>query len=95
VPDGMSYNHFFPGHMIGMPPPLYDEVVEYVDGTEASLDQVARDITVFLSWAAEPELEVRKQTGLKVLIFLGVFTALLFVIYKRTWARLHTKTKST
>lgn len=89
--DGMSYNHYFPGHQIAMPPPIYDEAVEYADGTEATLHQVAHDITVFLAWTAEPELEVRKETGLKVLIFLGVFTALLFVIYKRTWARLKTK----
>lgn len=89
--EGMTYNHFFPGRQIAMPPPLYEGVVEYADGTEATLERVARDITVFLSWTAEPELEERKETGLKVLIFIGVLTALLFVIYKRTWARLKTK----
>jgi cytochrome c1 len=87
--DGMYYNHYFPGHQVAMPPPLDDDYLEYADGTPATLDQLARDITVFLSWAAEPELEERKQTGLKVLIFIAIFTALLFVIYRRIAARVH------
>ena len=87
--DGMSYNRYFPGHQIAMPPPLYDEAVEYADGTPATLDQHARDVTAFLAWTAEPELEERKQTGLKVLIFVFILTAVLFVIYRRVWARLH------
>ncbi len=87
--DGMSYNHYFPGQQIAMPAPLYDEAVEYVDGTPATLEQHARDVTSFLSWTAEPELEERKQTGLKVLIFVFILTAVLFVIYRRTWAKLH------
>ena len=86
---GMSYNRYFPGHQIAMPPPLYDEAVEYADGTPATLDQHARDVTAFLAWTAEPELEERKQTGLKVLIFVFILTAVLFVIYRRVWARLH------
>ena len=87
--DGMSYNRYFGGHQIAMPPPLYDEAVEYADGTPATLDQYARDVTAFLAWTAEPELEERKQTGLKVLIFVFILTAVLFVIYRRVWARLH------
>ena len=87
--DGMNFNHFFPGRQIAMVEPLYDEAVEYVDGTPMTLEQHARDVTAFLSWTAEPELEERKQTGLKVLIFVFVLTAVLFVIYRRVWARLH------
>ena len=87
--DGMSFNHFFPGQQIAMVEPLYDEAVEYVDGTPMTQEQHARDVTAFLSWAAEPELEERKETGLKVLIFVFVLTAVLFVIYRRVWARLH------
>ena len=87
--DGMSFNHFFQGQQIAMPAPLYDEAVEYVDGTPMTIDQHARDVTAFLAWTAEPELEERKQTGLKVLIFVFVLTAVLFVIYRRVWARLH------
>ena len=85
----MSYNHYFPGHQIAMPEPLYEDAVEYSDGTEASIDQLAHDVSVFLAWTAEPELEIRKQTGLKVLIFLAVFTALIYIIKRRVWAKLH------
>ena len=89
--EGMYYNHYYSGHQIAMPQPIYPESVEYVDGTGATIKQQASDVTQFLSWAAEPELEERKQTGLKVLIFLAVFVALLYVIYKRTWKKLKIK----
>ena len=87
--EGMSYNHYFPGHQIAMPEPLYEDAVEYADGTEATLEQLSHDVSVFLAWTAEPELEIRKQTGLKVLIFLAVFTALMYIIKRRVWAKLH------
>ena len=53
-----------------MASPLADDAVEYQDGTRATTAQMARDVTVFLSWAAEPELEGRKAMGIKVLLFL-------------------------
>ena len=87
--EGMSYNHYFPGNQIAMPEPLYEEAVEYADGTDPSLDQLAHDVSVFLAWTAEPELEIRKKTGLKVLIFIAIFTALIYIIKRRIWARLH------
>ena len=87
--EGMSYNHYFPGHQIAMPEPLYEEAVEYGDGTEPTLEQLSHDVSVFLAWAAEPEMEIRKKTGLKVLIFIAIFTALIYIIKRRIWARLH------
>ena len=87
--EGMSYNHYFRGNQIAMPEPLYDEAVEYADGTEPSLEQLAHDLSVFLAWTAEPELEIRKKTGLKVLIFIAIFTALVYIIKRRIWAKLH------
>ena len=51
------YNKYFPGHAIAMPPPLSDGRVDYTDGTPATLDQYAKDVTAFLMWAAEPHLE--------------------------------------
>ena len=89
--DGMYYNDYYPGHQIAMPQPIYEESVEYIDGTEATIEQLSRDVTQFLAWTAEPKLEERKRTGLKVLIFLAIFAALAFVIYKRTWKRLKIK----
>lgn len=90
VAEGMYYNEYFPGHQIAMAPPLSDELVTYADGQPApTLDQLSRDVSHFLNWAAEPELEQRKQTGWKVIIFLIVFTLLAYVTKRRIWADVH------
>jgi ubiquinol-cytochrome c reductase cytochrome c1 subunit len=89
VMDGMSYNKYFPGHQIGMPPPLSDEGVEYADGTKATVEQQAIDITTFLTWASEPNMEERKAMGLKVMLFLLVFTGLLIAVKRKIWANVH------
>ena len=62
--DGMHYNVAFPGHQIAMPAPLRDGVVKYADGTPATTENYARDVTAFLAWAADPKLEERKRLGL-------------------------------
>ena len=61
---GMQYNKFFPGHAIGMPPPLTDGVVTYTDGSPQTVDQYAKDGAAFLMWAAEPSLDARKRPRL-------------------------------
>ncbi len=88
-PAGTYYNIYFPSHWIAMPPPLSAGQVTYADGTEATLAQEAADVASFLTWAAEPTLEVRKQTGLKVMLFLIVLTALLYATKRRIWAHQH------
>lgn len=87
--EGMYYNAYFPGHWIAMPPPLSEGLIEYADGTPATVEQMAADVTTFLSWAAEPKLEERKQTGLKVMLFLIVFSGLLYATKRRIWTDLH------
>lgn len=89
VPEGMQYNKYFAGHKIAMPAPLSDEGVEYSDGTKASIDQMAKDVTVFLAWAAEPKLEARKTMGFKVMIFLIILAGLFYAVKKKVWADLH------
>ncbi len=79
------YNPYFPNHWISMPPPLSEGVVTYQDGTPATVDQMAKDVVTFLQWAAEPEMEQRKLIGLRVLIFLGALTTMLYVIKRRIW----------
>ena len=86
--DGLYYNPYHDGKVIAMPPPLYDDAIEYIDGTNASLHQLSYDIVNFLNWAAEPELEKRKSMGVKVILFLIVLTALLYVTMKETWSRI-------
>ena len=88
-PEGTYYNAFFPGHWIAMPQPLDDDYVEYTDGTQASLEQTASDVSTFLTWIAEPTLETRKRTGLKVVLFLIVLTALLYATKRKIWADVH------
>jgi ubiquinol-cytochrome c reductase cytochrome b/c1 subunit len=89
LPPGSSYNKYFPGHAIAMPPPLSDGQVSYEDGAPATAEQYAKDVTAFLTWAAEPHLEARKRMGLQVMIFLLVLSGLLFFTKKRVWASAH------
>ena len=67
------------GQKIKMPNNLIDGLVEYSDGTESSIEQMAKDVTTFLAWAAEPELEVRHKTGIKVMIYLILLTLLVYL----------------
>ena len=87
--EGMNYNAYFPGHQIAMPPPLSEGAVEYADGTKASVDQMAEDVSTFLTWASEPEMDQRKNLGIKVLLFLVVLTALLYAVKRQIWSRVH------
>ena len=89
VADGMTYNAYFPGHQIAMPPPLNVDGVTYQDGTKATVEQQAKDVVTFLAWAAEPELEARKQMGIKVLLFLIVLTGILYAAKRKVWAAVH------
>ncbi|WP_299375999.1 cytochrome c1 [uncultured Kiloniella sp.] len=87
--EGMNYNAYFEGHQIAMPSPLSEDAVEYADGTPATVDQMAKDVTVFLAWAAEPKLEERKHMGLRVILFLLIMTGLFYAVKKKVWSDLH------
>lgn len=85
--DGVYYNKYMIGNKIKMASPLSDDIVEYSDGTQATVDQMAKDVTTFLSWAAEPELEERHRTGVKVIIYLILLTTLVYLSMKKIWSR--------
>jgi len=87
--DVQSYNLYFPGNVTAMAPPLEEDAVEYDDGTPATVEQMATDVTTFLTWAAEPEMEERKSMGIKVVLFLLVFTGVLYAVKRKVWADLH------
>ena len=89
-PEGKHYNPYFAnGHWIGMPPPLTDDQVTFDDGTPATVDQMARDVSAFLAWTAEPKMEERKRTGFMVMIYLGILALLLYLVKKKIWANAH------
>lgn len=82
----LYHNSAFAGNWIGMPEPLQDDQVTYEDGTPATVDQMARDVSAFLMWTAEPKMMDRKQVGLISVLFLIVLTVLLYLTNKRIWA---------
>lgn len=86
--DGMHYNPYFAGSQIAMPKPLADGQVTFGDGTAATADQMAHDVVNFLQWASEPEMEDRKSMGVKVFLYLLVFTGLFIAAKKRVWRNL-------
>ena len=81
----LSYNKYFPGHLIAMAQPLYGDDVEYQDGTEATIEQQAHDLVAFLTWAAEPQMVERKQAGMRNIILLIIFGVLVWYSNKKLW----------
>jgi len=86
--EGVYYNKYMPGNKIKMSSPLSEEIVEYTDGTESTVEQMSKDVTTFLTWTAEPELEARHKTGVKVLIYLILLTILVYLSMKKIWSRI-------
>ncbi|MCY7339502.1 MAG: cytochrome c1 [Sphingomonas bacterium] len=87
TPDGLYYNPYFANLNFAMPPPLVsDGQVTYADGTKATVDQMATDVSAFLTWTAEPKLENRHRAGIAVLIFLLIATILGYLSYRNIWA---------
>lgn len=89
ISDALYFNEYFAGYKIAMAPPLYDEGIVYEDGTPATIEQQARDVTQFLAWTAEPELEERKSMGFKVMIYLVILLGLFVYLKRRVWSDLH------
>ena len=87
--DGMSYNGYFPGGPGRHATAPVRGRVTYADGTPATVEQQARDVTAFLAWASEPNMEERKRMGVMTMIFLVVMTGLLYVSKRRIWSNVH------
>ncbi|MBC8036695.1 MAG: cytochrome c1 [Rhizobiales bacterium] len=89
-PEGKYYNPYFAsGHWISMAPPLVDGQVTFDDGKPNTVADMARDVSAFLAWTAEPKLEERKSMGFMTMIYLGVLALLLYLVKKKIWARVH------
>ncbi|MDQ2105174.1 cytochrome c1 [Azospirillum isscasi] len=86
---GMNYNKVFPGHQVGMPNILMPDGVSFADGTPATVQQQAHDISTFLTFIAEPHMDARKQMGVKVILFLIVLAGLMYATKRKLWSTLH------
>jgi len=89
-PEGKYYNPYFAsGHWISMAPPLVDGQVTFDDGAPNTVADMARDVSAFLAWTAEPKLEERKSMGFMTMIYLAVLALLLYLVKQKLWARVH------
>ncbi len=89
--DGVYYNKYMYGNKIKMANQLSDGLVEYGDGTTASVEQMSKDVTTFLMWAAEPHLESRHQMGFKAIVYLIILTILVYFSMKKIWSRVESE----
>ena len=89
--DGVYYNKYMYGNKIKMSNQLSDGLVEYSDGTEATVEQMSKDITTFLMWTAEPHLEARHRMGFKAIVYLIILTVLVYFSMKKIWSRIETE----
>ena len=89
--DGVYYNKYMPGNKIKMSAPLSDGLVEYSDGTQATTAQMAKDVTTFLVWAAEPHLEAQHRMGFKAIIYLIILFTLVYMSKQKVWSRFTSK----
>jgi len=88
IQDGTYYNpYFMAGNALAMAPPLSEGIVTYDDGSPETVDQYSKDVSAFLMWTAEPHMTDRKSLGFKVIIFLLIFSALLYLTKKAVWSR--------
>ena len=89
--DGVYYNTYMPGHKIMMAEPISEGVVEYADDTEATKAQIAKDVTTFLVWAADPHLEARHKMGFKVFFYLIILLTMVYLSKQKVWSRFGSK----
>ena len=89
--EGVYYNKYMYGNNIKMPKPLMDGQVEYNDGTEATEQQMAKDVVTFLAWSAEPHLEARHKIGFRAIIYLIIITILVYFSMKKIWSRVESE----
>ena len=86
TPEGLYYNPYFRNLNLAMAPPLVADQVSYSDGTKATLEQEAKDVVAFLTWAAEPKLGNRIIAGWASMMYLLIFTGLAYAAYRTIWA---------
>jgi len=89
--DGQHFNPYFPGGALAMAAPIYNEIIEYDDGTPATQSQLAKDVATFLTWAASPEHDLRKKMGLKALTLLSIIGGFVYYMKRSKWSVLKSR----
>jgi len=89
--DGQHFDPYYPGGAIGMAAPLYNEIIEYDDGTPATQSQLAKDVATFLTWAASPEHDLRKKVSIKALTVLTMLAGITYYIKRFKWSVLKSR----
>jgi len=89
--EGQHFNPYFPGGAIGMGAPLYNEIIEYDDGTPATQSQLAKDVCTFLTWAASPEHDMRKKMAIKGMSMLAILMGISYYVKRHKWSVLKSK----
>jgi len=89
--DGQHFNPYYPGGAIGMAAPLYNEIIEYDDGTPATLSQLAKDVCTFLTWTASPEHDMRKKMSIKGLGMLTILATLCYYVKRHKWSMIKSR----
>ena len=91
--DGVYYNKYMAGNKIKMAEPIYEDAVQYSDGTKATKEQITKDVTAFLVWAGDPHLESRHKMGFKVFFYLIILLMLVYLSKQKVWARFGSSNK--
>lgn len=86
IREGMAYNPYFPGGSLSMTQQLFDEQIEYEDGTPATVSQMAKDVSQFLTWSASPEHDTRKRMAIKLVMWFGLIFPLVYYWYRFKWS---------
>ena len=89
--EGQNFNPYFPGGAIGMAAPLYNEIIEYDDGTPATLSQLSKDVCTFLTWTASPEHDMRKKMSIKGLGMLSILAVLTYYVKRHKWSMIKSR----
>lgn len=89
--EGQNFNPYFPGGAIGMGAPLYNEIIEYDDGTPATQSQLSKDVCTFLTWAASPEHDMRKRMAIKCLSMLTILAGLSYYVKRHKWTAIKSR----
>jgi cytochrome c1 len=91
--EGKHFNKYFhpgpQGYKISMPKPLSDDQTKFADGSKNDVASMARDVVTFLAWAADPKMEDRKRTGVRVVLFLLIFAGMMYAVKRKVWADAH------